>query len=255
MYIDLLVKEYRDMIDSKQKTFQVAAIVFTISFLTFLFFVTGLNNDIPFLKDCTLLANHTLEVKIGSGVLAAICFMYITKRSKIKAIVLFAWHKILEVKARLRGECLRGARQGEQATETPKTDVDTREEKLKKFFDDHELNTKNRVQALVKQLEVRANESQHFQPLSMKWRGFFSVCVLPVAVKVISIITPQLNTFNLILCGIGLIETLFFGLVVISAISRIFELMLNKHMRQCHEMAQDIKLYCILRDTSHGSQT
>lgn len=149
----------------------------------------------------------------------------------------------------------------ESSIGTPMTNIGKREEVLQTFFQDHNLDTKDNaeIQELIDCIETRANKLERGKSLFIKFEKFFSAYIMPIAISMISIIVKELGSADLIVGGIGLIVTLFVWYVAISAIGKVLDEIFNKPTRQYHEMAQDIKLYNILRSdtpaTSNESQT
>ena len=141
------------------------------------------------------------------------------------------------------------------------TDIQAREEKLQTFFQNHNLDLKNdaKIQELIDCIETRANKLERGKSLFIKFEKFFSSYIIPIAISVISIIAKGLESADLIVGGISLIVTLFVWFVAMSAINKVWDEIFNRPTKQYHEMAQDIKLYNILRSdtpaTSNESQT
>lgn len=149
----------------------------------------------------------------------------------------------------------------ESSIGTPMTNIGKREGVLQTFFQNHNLDTKDNaeIQELIDCIEARAKELEYVQPLSTKFKAFLSSYIIPIAIYVISTIAAGLEPSDLIVGGISLIVVLFVWFVAMSAINKALDEIFNRPTKQYHEMAQDIKLYSILRSdtpaTSHESQT
>lgn len=275
-YVDLLVKEYEDSIDSKRNSsgwLWLTAVALIISLVVFLTFVAEWYKNLPILKNCSeSLAAIFSIIAVVVVVFCAFMVRFFASKTEVQRTETQLREGQMEEEQSEGTITITGGNVTttdriavvppmESSIGTPMTNIGKREEVLQKFFQNHNLDTKDNaeIQELIDCIETRAKELECVQPLSKGFKRFISSYIIPIAISVISIIAKGLESADLIVGGISLIVTLFVWFVAMSAINKVWDEIFNRPTKQYHEMAQDIKLYNILRSdtpaTSNESQT
>lgn len=134
-------------------------------------------------------------------------------------------------------------------TGTPQTDLKDKIEEIEKFLEDHELEGMDaeQMQKLIKCIEDQANKLKFFNPMYSKIKGLFAVCIIPIVGYTVNSIAQGLDTYKLVLGSLWLIFLLAVLFVMVHAILKLAEEVLNKQMRQYYAIASDLRVYCALK--------
>ena len=134
-------------------------------------------------------------------------------------------------------------------TDTLQTKFSDRKGGIETFLNDHGLGGMNveQMQELIKCIEDRANELQFFNPMYFNIKGLFTVCIIPIAGYTVNSIAQGLDTYKLVCGSLWLIFLLAVLFVMVHAILKLAEEVLNKQMRQYYAIASDLRVYCALK--------
>ena len=134
-------------------------------------------------------------------------------------------------------------------TEISQTNLKHKRKEIKTFLKKRGLEGMNveQMQELIKCIEDRANELQFFNPMYSKIKGLFAVCIIPIAGYTVNSIAQGLDTYKLVVGSLWLIFLLTVLFVVVHAVLKLVEEVLNKQMRQYYAIASDLRIYCALK--------